>query len=35
MGSITNFSIEVASWGDGFMDLLDFKKSSEGLGVKM
>jgi hypothetical protein len=34
-GSITNSSIEVASWGDGCMDLLDFKNSSKGLGVKM
>jgi hypothetical protein len=32
MGSITNSSIEVASWGDGCMDFLNFKNSSEGLG---
>jgi hypothetical protein len=32
MGSITNSSIEVVSWGDGCMDVLDFKNSSKGLG---
>jgi hypothetical protein len=32
---ITNSSVEVASWGDGCMDLLDFKNTSKGLGVKM
>jgi hypothetical protein len=32
MGGITNSSIEVASWGNGSMDLLDFKNSSKGLG---
>jgi hypothetical protein len=31
-GSIMNSSIEVASWGDGCMDLHDFKNSSEGHG---
>jgi hypothetical protein len=31
-GSITNSSIEIASWSDGGMDLLDLKYSSEGLG---
>jgi hypothetical protein len=30
--SITNFNVEVASWGDDCMDLLDFKNSSKGLG---
>jgi hypothetical protein len=34
-GGITNSSVEVASWGDGYTDLLDFKNSSKGLGVKM
>jgi hypothetical protein len=33
--SITNSSIEGTSWSDGGMDLLNFKNSSEGLGVKM
>jgi hypothetical protein len=33
--SITNSSLEVVSWGDGCMGLLDFKNSSKGLGVKM
>jgi hypothetical protein len=32
MGSITNSSIEVASWGNGCMDLLDIKNSLKGLG---
>jgi hypothetical protein len=32
MSGITNSSVEVASWGDGYMDLLDLKNSSEGLG---
>jgi hypothetical protein len=32
MGSITNSRIEVASWGDGCMDLLDFKNFLEGFG---
>jgi hypothetical protein len=27
-----NSSVEVASWGDGCMDLLDFKNFSKGLG---
>jgi hypothetical protein len=31
-GSITNSSIEVVSWADGYMDLLNFKNTSEGLG---
>jgi hypothetical protein len=31
-GSITNSSVEGMSWSDGSMDLLDFKKSSDGLG---
>jgi hypothetical protein len=31
MGGITNSSVEVASWGDGYMDLLDIKNSSKGL----
>jgi hypothetical protein len=35
MGGIMNSSVEVASWGDGCMDLLDFKNSLEGLGVKI
>jgi hypothetical protein len=30
-GGITNFSVEVASWSNGGMDLLDFKNSSKGL----
>jgi hypothetical protein len=30
--SITNFNVEVTSWGDDCMDLLDFKNSSKGLG---
>jgi hypothetical protein len=29
---ITNSNVEGASWGDGYMDLLDFKNSSEVLG---
>jgi hypothetical protein len=33
--SITNSSVEGASWSDGCMDLLDLKNSSEGLRVKM
>jgi hypothetical protein len=33
--SITNCSVEVVSWGVGGKDLLDFKMSSEGLGMKM
>jgi hypothetical protein len=32
--NITNSSIEGTPWGDGCMDLLDFKNSSEGLGGK-
>jgi hypothetical protein len=32
---ITNSNVEIASWGDGCMDLLDLKNSSEGLGVNM
>jgi hypothetical protein len=32
MGNITNSNIEVASWGDGCMGPLNFKKSSEGHG---
>jgi hypothetical protein len=32
--NITNSTVEVASWGDGYMDLLDLKNSSEGLGGK-
>jgi hypothetical protein len=35
IGSITNSNVEVASRGDGCMDLLDFKNSLKGLGVKM
>jgi hypothetical protein len=35
MGGIMKSSIEVASWGNGVMDLLDLKNSSKGLGVKM
>jgi hypothetical protein len=35
MGNIMNSSVEVASWGNGGMDLLDFKNSSQGLRVKM
>jgi hypothetical protein len=31
---ITNFNVEGAPWGDGYMDLLDLKNSSEGLGDK-
>jgi hypothetical protein len=34
-GGITNSSVEVSSWGDGCMDLLDLKNPSEGLGVKI
>jgi hypothetical protein len=34
MGSIMNSSIEGTSWGNGVMDLLDLKNSSEGLGGK-
>jgi hypothetical protein len=34
-GSITNSSVEGMSWSDGSMDLLDLKKSSDGLGVMM
>jgi hypothetical protein len=33
-GSIPNSSIEGMPWGDGCMDLLDLKNSSEGLGGK-
>jgi hypothetical protein len=33
--SITNSSVEGTSWSDGSMDLLDFKNSSERLGVKV
>jgi hypothetical protein len=29
-----NYSIEGTPWGDGCMDLLNFKNSSEGLGGK-
>jgi hypothetical protein len=32
MGSIKNSSIEGTSWGNGGMDLLDLKNSSEGPG---
>jgi hypothetical protein len=32
MSGIMNSSIEVASWGNGGMDLFDFKNSSKGLG---
>jgi hypothetical protein len=35
MGCIMNSNVEVASWGDDCMDLLNFKNSSMGLGVKM
>jgi hypothetical protein len=34
-GSITNSSVEGAPWGNGYMDLLDLKNSSEGFAVKM
>jgi hypothetical protein len=34
-GGITNSSVEVVSWGDGCMDLPNFRNSSKGLGVKM
>jgi hypothetical protein len=34
MGSITNSSVEGTSWGNGGMDLLDLKNSSEGLGLE-
>jgi hypothetical protein len=34
-GGITNSSVKVAFWSDGCMDLLDFKNSLKGLGVKM
>jgi hypothetical protein len=34
-GSITKSSIEGTPWSDCGMDLLDFKNSSKGLGVKM
>jgi hypothetical protein len=33
--NITNSSVEDSSWSNGYMDLLDLKNSSEGLGVKM
>jgi hypothetical protein len=33
--SIMNSSVEGTSWGNGGMDLLELKNSSEGLGVKM
>jgi hypothetical protein len=32
VGSITNSSVEGASWSNGCMDLLDHKNSFEGLG---
>jgi hypothetical protein len=35
MGAIMNSSVEVASWSNGGMDLLEFKNSSKRLGVKM
>jgi hypothetical protein len=35
MSNIMNSSVEVASWCNGGMDLLDLKNSSKGLGVKM
>jgi hypothetical protein len=31
-GGLMNSSIEVASWGDGGLDVLDIKNSSKGLG---
>jgi hypothetical protein len=31
---IPNSSVEVASWSNGGMDLLDFKNSSKGLGIE-
>jgi hypothetical protein len=34
-GGITNSSVEVVSWSNGCMDLLNFKNSSKGLVVKM
>jgi hypothetical protein len=34
-GGITNSSVEVMSWSNGCMNLLYFKNSSKGLGVKM
>jgi hypothetical protein len=34
VSSIRNSSVEVASWGDGYMDLLDLKNTSEGIGGK-
>jgi hypothetical protein len=34
-GSIMNSSVEGASWSNGYMDLLDLKNSSKGLGVKV
>jgi hypothetical protein len=34
-GAIMNSSVEVASWSNGGMDLLEFKNSSKRLGVKM
>jgi hypothetical protein len=34
-GGITNSSVEVVSWSNGCMDLLDLKHSSKRLGVKM
>jgi hypothetical protein len=35
MSSIMNSSVEVASRSNGYMDLLDFKNSWKGLGVKI
>jgi hypothetical protein len=35
MSSIMNSSVEVASRSNGCMDLLDFKNSWKGLGVKI
>jgi hypothetical protein len=32
MSGITNSSVEVASWSNGYTDLLDIKNSSKGLG---
>jgi hypothetical protein len=32
MSNIMNSSVEVASWSNGGMDLLDLKNSSKGLG---
>jgi hypothetical protein len=34
-GSIMNSGVEGASWSNGYMDLLDLKNSSKGLGVKV